>query len=63
MDDPGLMKFPWTGGPAAVDPVYGLWTYSTDFLIEKQFINSENSSALVILQKHPQTFLKLYFSP
>jgi hypothetical protein len=35
MDGPGLMKFLWTGGPAAVDPVYELWTYSTDFSIEK----------------------------
>jgi hypothetical protein len=35
MDGPGLMKFPWTGEPAAMDPVYGQWTYSTDFSIEK----------------------------
>jgi hypothetical protein len=26
---------PWTPGPAAVDPVYGPWTYFTDFSIEK----------------------------
>jgi hypothetical protein len=26
---------PWTRGPAAVDPVYGPWTYSTNFSIEK----------------------------
>jgi hypothetical protein len=26
---------PWTHGPAVVDPVYGPWTYSTDFSIEK----------------------------
>jgi hypothetical protein len=35
MDGVGLMKFLWTGGPAAVDPIYELWTYSTDFSIEK----------------------------
>jgi hypothetical protein len=39
MDGPGLMKFPWTYGPAAVDPVYRPWTYSTGFLVEKQFGN------------------------
>jgi hypothetical protein len=50
MDGPGLTKFLWIGAPAAVDPVYEPWTYSTDFSIEK---NSENSLALVILQKHP----------
>jgi hypothetical protein len=26
---------PWTHGLATVDPVYGPWTYSTDFPIEK----------------------------
>jgi hypothetical protein len=25
----------WTRGPAVVDPVYGPWTYSTNFSIEK----------------------------
>jgi hypothetical protein len=35
MNGPGLMKFSWTHGPAAMDPVYRLWTYSTDFSIEK----------------------------
>jgi hypothetical protein len=35
VDSPGLMKFPWTHGLAVVDPVYGPWTYSTDFSIEK----------------------------
>jgi hypothetical protein len=26
---------PWTRGPSTMDPVYGPWTYSTDFSIEK----------------------------
>jgi hypothetical protein len=26
---------PWTRGLAAMDPVYGLWTYSSDFSIQK----------------------------
>jgi hypothetical protein len=26
---------PWTRGPVAVDPVYGPWTYSIGFAIEK----------------------------
>jgi hypothetical protein len=25
----------WTRGPAVVDPVYGPWTYSTDFSLQK----------------------------
>jgi hypothetical protein len=35
MDGPGLMKFPWTHGSGTVDPVYGLWTYSTNFFNRK----------------------------
>jgi hypothetical protein len=35
MDGPGLMKFSWTHGPAAMDPVHGPCTYSTGFLVEK----------------------------
>jgi hypothetical protein len=25
----------WTRGPAVVDPIYGPWTYSTDFSLQK----------------------------
>jgi hypothetical protein len=59
MDGPGLMKFPWTHGPAAVDSVHGSWTRSTDrgpiprdFEEQNNSVIKENSPALVILQKH-----------
>jgi hypothetical protein len=32
---PSFNEVPWTRGPAVVDPVYGPWTYSTYFSIEK----------------------------
>jgi hypothetical protein len=51
---------PWTRGPAAVDPVYRPWTYSTDFLIEKYFWKF---AAPGNFTKDPWTFLKLYLVP
>jgi hypothetical protein len=63
MDGPGLMKFPWTHGPATVDLVYGPWTYSTEFSIENNSVIKENSPALVILQKQTWTFQNYVLVP
>jgi hypothetical protein len=38
-------------------------TWSTHFPIENNSFNSENTWTSVFLQKHPKTFLKIYFSP
>jgi hypothetical protein len=34
MDGPSLIKLSWTSGTTTVDPVYGPWTYFTEFSIK-----------------------------
>jgi hypothetical protein len=57
-DGPGLTKLSWTGGLAAMDPVYGPLTYSTDFSIEKKILKIRQPGNFA---KIPLNFFEIMF--
>jgi hypothetical protein len=60
---PSFNEISYTDAPALWTHSTTPWTYSIGFSVENNSIIIENRWNPGILQKHSQTFLKLYFSP